>query len=133
MASHKHLIPPCGPRFDRFFKVITQYVGVMCTGNNPPWTHIPQAEITILNNAYADWYTAYSRTFKPHLPADTAAMHDAYDRTGKILSRFIQVWFRGFPDIVTAEHLANCLRHENGKGGEEGEGPFGPILSAVIP
>jgi hypothetical protein len=26
-----------------------------------------------------------------------------------------------------------CLRYENDKGGEEGEGPFGPILSAVIP
>jgi hypothetical protein len=26
-----------------------------------------------------------------------------------------------------------CLRYENSKGGEEGEGPFGPILSAVIP
>jgi hypothetical protein len=26
-----------------------------------------------------------------------------------------------------------CLRYENGKGGEKGEGPFGPILSAVIP
>jgi hypothetical protein len=26
-----------------------------------------------------------------------------------------------------------CLRYENGKGGEEGQGPFGPILNAVIP
>jgi hypothetical protein len=26
-----------------------------------------------------------------------------------------------------------CLRYENQKGGEEGEGPFGPILSAIIP
>ncbi|MDR2792647.1 MAG: hypothetical protein LBB61_03140 [Treponema sp.] len=26
-----------------------------------------------------------------------------------------------------------CLRYENAKGGEEGEGPFGPILSAIIP
>jgi hypothetical protein len=26
-----------------------------------------------------------------------------------------------------------CLRYENSKGGEEGEGPFGPIFSAVIP
>ncbi|MDR2068507.1 MAG: hypothetical protein LBP71_01385 [Spirochaetaceae bacterium] len=26
-----------------------------------------------------------------------------------------------------------CLRYENEKGGEEGEGPFGPILSAIIP
>jgi hypothetical protein len=26
-----------------------------------------------------------------------------------------------------------CLRYENEKGGKEGEGPFGPILSAIIP
>jgi hypothetical protein len=26
-----------------------------------------------------------------------------------------------------------CLRYENAKGDKEGEGPFGPILSAVIP
>jgi hypothetical protein len=26
-----------------------------------------------------------------------------------------------------------CLKYENEKGGEKGEGPFGPILSAVIP
>jgi hypothetical protein len=26
-----------------------------------------------------------------------------------------------------------CLRYENEKGGEEGEGPFGPIFSAIIP
>ncbi|MDR2094542.1 MAG: hypothetical protein LBP76_03370 [Treponema sp.] len=26
-----------------------------------------------------------------------------------------------------------CLRYENAKGGKEGEGPFGPLLSAIIP
>jgi hypothetical protein len=26
-----------------------------------------------------------------------------------------------------------CLQYENSKGGEEGKGPFGPFLSAVIP
>ena len=26
-----------------------------------------------------------------------------------------------------------CLRYENEKGGKEGEGPFGPIFSAIIP
>jgi hypothetical protein len=26
-----------------------------------------------------------------------------------------------------------CLRYENAKGGKEGEGPFGPILTAIIP
>jgi hypothetical protein len=26
-----------------------------------------------------------------------------------------------------------CLRYENEKGGKKGEGPFGPIFSAIIP
>jgi hypothetical protein len=26
-----------------------------------------------------------------------------------------------------------CLRYENEKGGNGGEGPFGPILSAIVP
>jgi hypothetical protein len=26
-----------------------------------------------------------------------------------------------------------CLRYENEKGGKDGEGPFGPILSAMVP
>ncbi|MDR0719529.1 MAG: hypothetical protein LBF78_07835, partial [Treponema sp.] len=26
-----------------------------------------------------------------------------------------------------------CLRYENAKGGKEGEGPFGPLFSAIIP
>jgi hypothetical protein len=103
----KHLIPSCGPAYDRFFKNITQYVGQMCGGADPVWTHIPLAEWTDLTNAYADWYTGYSRTLKPHLKVDTEAMHAAYDRSKPVLSRFIQVWFRGFPDIVTAEYLAN--------------------------
>jgi hypothetical protein len=34
-------------------------------------------------------------------------MQAAYVRSKKVLSCFIQVWIRSFPDIVTAEHLAN--------------------------
>jgi hypothetical protein len=103
----KRLIPSCGPAYDRFFKNIVQYVGQMCGGDNPEWTHIPLAERTALSAAYTDWYTGYSRTFKDRTTADTAAMEAAYVRSKKVLSRFIQVWFRGFPEIVTADHLAN--------------------------
>jgi hypothetical protein len=235
----KNLIPQGKAEYDRFFKNISQYVVQMTSGSTPTWTHIPAQEVTALNTAYAAWYTAYSPTLKPHIPAVTAAMQAAYDSTKKVLSRFIQVWFRGFPDIVTNDHLANmgippidttptdiprpsaqpeadvrypgkhllelvdiraipsigedprsdwgvrifwgvigeptakdkfrlsappvtgddlphstftrkkkyrinfdgdsgktvwfCLRYENEKGGEDGEGPFGPLFSAIIP
>jgi hypothetical protein len=79
----------------------------MCTGTPPAWTHIPADERTALNTAYADWYTDYAPTLKPHTKAETAARDAAWARSRKVLSRFVQVWIRGFPDIVTAFHLAN--------------------------
>jgi hypothetical protein len=103
----KSLIPSCGPAYDRFNKNIVDYVGQMCGGPAPQWIHIPQTEQTALTDAYADWYAGYSRTITAHTKADTEAMKAAYRRSKKVLSRFIQVWIRGFPDIVTAEHLAN--------------------------
>jgi hypothetical protein len=107
MARKRGVIPTGYPQYDQFFKVVVQYVNQMCTGENPAWTHIPAAERTLLSSAYADWYTAYARIKVPHTPADTAAVEAAFKSSKKVLSRFIQVWFRGFPDIVTAEHLAN--------------------------
>jgi hypothetical protein len=86
------------------------YVTAKCTGSGSDpaeWTHIPPAEVTTLNAAFADWYVYYSKIKAPHTPADTAAVKAAYTRSKKVLSRFIQVWFRGFPDIVTAQDLAN--------------------------
>jgi hypothetical protein len=103
----KHLVPSCGPGYDRFFKNVVDYTELMCGGATPQWTHIPQPERTALAAAYEDWLAGYSRTLKPHTKADTEAMKAAYTRSKKVLSRFIKVWFRGFPDIVTAEHLAN--------------------------
>ena len=46
-------------------------------------------------------------TLKPHTPAETAAKDAAYKSSRKVLARFIQVWFRGFPDVVTVEDLTN--------------------------
>jgi hypothetical protein len=34
-------------------------------------------------------------------------MKEAYSRSRPVLARFIQVWFRGFPAVVTEEHLVN--------------------------
>ncbi|MDR2631690.1 MAG: hypothetical protein LBC60_12275 [Spirochaetaceae bacterium] len=107
MARKRSFIPTSFPAYDRFYKNITQYVAQMTSGSTPTWTHIPQAEITTLSTAYAAWYTVYSRILKPHTPADTAAVKIAYATSKKVLSRFIQVWFRGFPEVVTEEHLSN--------------------------
>jgi hypothetical protein len=103
----KRLIPQGGPRYDRFFKNILDYTAEMLGATPPVWTHIPQTEYAALGSAYTDWETAYSPTRKPHTKAETRAAWAAYVRTKKVLSRFIKVWFRGFPDSVTADHLAN--------------------------
>jgi hypothetical protein len=103
----KYVIPSCGSTYDHFFKHIVKYIGYLCFGPAPEWTHIPKAEQTALADAYEDWYTGYSRTLKPHTKADTEAMKEAYARSKTVLSRFIQVWLQGFPNIVTAEHRWN--------------------------
>ncbi|MDR0718600.1 MAG: hypothetical protein LBF78_03115 [Treponema sp.] len=105
--SGKSLIPQGKAAYDTFYGNIVQYVAFMCDGENPRWTHIPQTERTLLSDAFTDWHTAYGRTLHPHTQADTEAMKAAFTRSKAILSRFIRVWFRGFPEIVTAEHLAN--------------------------
>jgi hypothetical protein len=59
-----------------------------------------------INDAYAAWHAACEITRKGYrfdFPGDSGST----------------VYF--------------CLRYENEKGGKEGEGPFGPILRAIIP
>jgi hypothetical protein len=107
MARKKSFIPTSYPKYNDFYKNTCQYVNVKCTGTTPEWTHIPADERTALNDGYADWYTYYARIKGPHTPADNVAVKAAYTRSRKVLARFIQVWFRGFPDIVTDEDLKN--------------------------
>jgi hypothetical protein len=91
-----------------FFMNICQYVDIKCNSPDAPqWSHIPPAERTALNSAYADWHNAYMPTLVPHTPAATAARNAAYKSSKKVLARFIQVWLRGFPDVVTEEDLRN--------------------------
>jgi hypothetical protein len=97
MAYGKKLIPGPGAAYDTFFKNICQYVNAKCNPPDAPqWSFIPSGEVEALNDAYVP-------TLKPHTPAETAA----WKRSKKVLSRFIQVWFRGFPERVTEEDLRN--------------------------
>jgi hypothetical protein len=52
--------------FDSWLKFLIQYVTLKCTGSTPEWTHIPAAARTVVSDAYAAWYTAYSKTKGPH-------------------------------------------------------------------
>jgi hypothetical protein len=85
MPHTKSFIPGAGPAYDTFFKNICDYVNGHCAS--------PSA--------------AYLPTLKLHTPAETAARNAAYRRSKKVLGRFVQIWFRGFPEIVTEEDLLN--------------------------
>jgi hypothetical protein len=89
-------------------------------------------------DAYTAWYTAYSKISGPHTPVDTEAKSRiaAAPQTGDDLphSVFTRRKRHRFDfDGNSGKTVYFCLRYENGKGGEEGESPFGPILRAVIP
>jgi hypothetical protein len=108
MSNGKKLIPGPGPAYDTFSVNICQYVDIKCgPPESPQWSHIPAEERTALNSAYADWHAAYLPTLAPHTPAATAARTAAWKRSKKVRSRGIQVWLRGFPDIVTEADLRN--------------------------
>ncbi|MDR1929980.1 MAG: hypothetical protein LBQ44_05040 [Treponema sp.] len=232
-------IPKKDADFDIWFKNLVQYVNQKCIAvppaTEPEWDHIPASRRNELNNSYADWYTAYVITLKPHTPPETEAKNEARDDSEAEIRPFVNQYLRfppvtnvdrtamgihnrdphptpvpkptaqveadlTFPGIhlvelkkirpiasgappdprsdygvriyygildgsgrerITAPPLTGddlphsvftrrkkyrfdfdgssgktvylCMRYENDKGGEEGEGPFGPILSAVIP
>jgi hypothetical protein len=161
----------------------------------------PRARVTELNNAYAAWYTAYSKLRQPHAHADIVAK-DAAKAAGRKIPREFNnqyiLYAREVSDAERAEigahvhdatptsvpaprnqpeadvtypgkHLLELVKirsvpggsddpkadwgvrifwgvigepaaHDRLRipappvtGGEEGEGPFGPLFSAVIP
>lgn len=108
MAHGKSFIPDSNAAYDAFFKNVCDYT---VTKTSPPdaplWGHIPAAEVTALTGAYAAWHAAYTPTLKPHTPAETAAKNHAHEDSRKVLSRFIKVWFRGFPEEVSPADLHN--------------------------
>jgi hypothetical protein len=105
MAHGKSFIPAAYAAYDTFFKNVCDYTTQQISIGR--WTHILPAEAAALTAAYADWSAAYTVTLSPHTPAETAAAKLAHTRSKKVLSRFIQVWFRGFTDIVTTADLHN--------------------------
>jgi hypothetical protein len=91
MMSNDHL-PKKDSDFNNWFKNLCQYVTLKTSGATPEWTHIPQAEVTLLNNAYSAWYTVYVIVLKPHIPADTLAKDEARDDAEGVIRPFIGQW-----------------------------------------
>jgi hypothetical protein len=90
-------IPTTEAAFDSWLKFLVQYVTQKCSGSTPAWTHIPQAALTALANAYAAWYTAYSKMTGPHTTVDREAKDDAKAIAKAIVRPFISQYLRFSP------------------------------------
>jgi hypothetical protein len=105
--ANKGFIPNAGPAYETFFLNIRDYVLSKINAQPPEWTFIPSDEYGSLFSAYNIWHTAYIPTTTPHTPGATAMRDEAWKETKAILSRFIRLWLRGFPNQVTKEDLLN--------------------------
>jgi hypothetical protein len=94
MASY---IPLSYELFDLWFKFLMQYVLSKATGTAPAWTHIPQAALDLLTEAYAAWYLVYGKTLGPHTPVDTLARKQGKAAAGKIIRPFVNQYLRFWP------------------------------------
>jgi hypothetical protein len=92
MAKNRDYVPAKDAEFNTWFKNLCQYVNQKTTGQNPEWTHIPAGELTLLTTAYADWYTAYTVTLKPHTPAETLAKDEARYAAEEVIRPFAGQW-----------------------------------------
>jgi hypothetical protein len=100
----KNYIPSSYALFDLWFKFLMQYVLSKATGTAPAWTHIPQAALDLLTDAYAAWYLVYGKTLGPHTPVDTLAKKEGKKAAGKIIRPFVNQYLRFWP--VTDEDRA---------------------------
>jgi hypothetical protein len=110
MAPYHDWIPAGDAEFDTFFKSYCQYVNTKCTGTTPEWTHIPAARRTDLNDAYADWYTAWSKLKTAHTHSDVLAKDLARDRDEKALRDFNNEFIL-YSSVVTPQEKVDLGNH----------------------
>jgi len=90
MPSKKDYVPQNNAEFNTWFKNMTQYVSQKVSGTAPEWDHILKREQDALNAAYADWYTYYAPTLKPHTSDVTDARNEAKTRAKKVIRPFVK-------------------------------------------
>lgn len=90
MTKRRDYVPQNNAVFNNWFRNMTQYVSQKVSGTPPEWDHILRREQDALNSAYADWYTHYALTLKPHTPDFTEARNEARARSEKVIRQFIK-------------------------------------------
>jgi hypothetical protein len=135
MSSKNDWVPGTDNDFADFLEQYALTVSRNTAGAEPVWTHIPADRVTELVKANGDFRIAYEKLKKAHTSGDVIAKNEARD-AGKDLphSTFThRKRFRFDFEGDSGQTVYFCLRYENEKGGNDGEGPFGPIMSAIIP
>jgi hypothetical protein len=101
MTIRRNFFPTKHGEFNQFFKNITQYMGLKAT----EWKHIPKEAQDAIIAEYAEWYTAYAPTLKPHNPLENKAKRDAYQKAARHLRLFINQYLR-HPPVTGQDRLA---------------------------
>jgi hypothetical protein len=128
MASY---IPKSYELFNLWFKFLVQYVLSKTSGSAPAWTHIPKATLDMITDAYAAWYTVYSKTFGPHTPVDTLAKQEGRKAAEKIIRPFVNQYLRFFP-VTDEDRKAMGIPNRDTKPTPVNPPETGPLFSISI-
>lgn len=90
-------VPGAPGEFDAFFRNMSKYIALKGSGTAAVWKHIPQEAINNLNDTYANWYTAYVRTFSSDAMVDIEGRQRAYRQSAKTVRTFVRQYLRFAP------------------------------------
>ena len=90
MSKSHDYIPGNDKEFNDWFKHLIQYVALKTSGTPPEWDHIPPERVSKLSDVYANWYTHYSITLKPHTKAQREAKNIAKAEAKKEIRLFVR-------------------------------------------
>ena len=97
MSGNRDYVPHNSASFDRWFKNLKEYIAERLGGTEPAWGHIIPKDRNALNDAYADWYTRYEPTLRPHTQAEAAVRNHAREQAEKVIRPFVMRYLRSEP------------------------------------
>jgi hypothetical protein len=112
MSKKSDYVPKKDADFDVWLKQLCQYVALKTSGTNAERSHIPKEATEKLDAAYADWYTHYSLTLKPHTPAETLAKNLARKRAEKVARPFVNQYLK-FEPVTDADRVNISIHNKD--------------------
>jgi hypothetical protein len=100
MANRKDYIPARDADFNIFFTNLVEYVSQKTSGETPVWTHVPDADRTILRNAHIAWRNAYNITLKPCTKPERDEKNRVRKDSEKEIRTFVNTFLRFYPAVT---------------------------------